>query len=42
MNGALAIVRGSVEAPGELPVWGTLTIATSAFTILLMANLPGR
>ena len=39
VNSCVAIRRGLVEAPGELPLWGTLAFATSAATILLFARL---
>jgi len=41
-NSVVAIFRGLVEAPGELPVWGTLTVTTAAVTALLLANVRGR
>lgn len=34
----VAIQRGLAEAPGELPVWGTLAMLTTAVTLLLLAN----
>jgi hypothetical protein len=39
VNSAIAIVRGLAAAPGELPVWGTLALATAAATALLLANV---
>jgi hypothetical protein len=42
VNGALLIQQGLAEAPGELPVWGTLTVATGAATALLLANVRGQ
>ncbi|MHB1133120.1 MAG: hypothetical protein ACYC4L_12140 [Chloroflexota bacterium] len=41
LNGAIFIVRGLAEAPGELPVWGTLALATSAATVGLLSNVHG-
>ena len=38
INSAVAILRGLAEAPGELPLWGTLVAATAAVTSLLLAN----
>lgn len=38
VNSAVAIHRNLVEAPGELPVWGTLAIATTTATVLLLAS----
>jgi hypothetical protein len=38
INSAVAILRGSAEAPGELPLWGTLVAATTAVTSVLLAN----
>jgi hypothetical protein len=36
LNSAVAIIRGIVEGPGELPVWGTLLLPTTAATVLLL------
>lgn len=36
VNSAVAIIRGLVEAPGELPVWGALLLPTAAVTVLLL------
>ena len=36
LNSFIAIRRGLVEAPGELPVWGTLTILTSTAAAALL------
>jgi len=41
-NSAVAILRGLAEAPGELPLWGTLAVTTTAVTFLLLANVRGR
>ena len=38
INSAVAILRGPAEAPGELPLWGTLVVATAVVTSLLLAN----
>lgn len=42
LNGALFIQRGLAEAPGELPVWGTLALATSLVTVVFLANVSGK
>jgi hypothetical protein len=39
INSAVAILRGLAEAPGELPLWGTLAVTTTAVTALLLANV---
>jgi hypothetical protein len=41
-NSVAAIFRGLAEAPGELPVWGTLAVTTTAGTALLLANVRGE
>lgn len=38
VNSAIQIAYGLAQAPGELPVWGPLAAATTAATILLLAN----
>ena len=35
----LFILQGVVEAPGELPIWGTLSVRTVAETVLLLVNV---
>jgi hypothetical protein len=42
INSAVAILRGLAEAPGELPLWGTLAVITAAVTFLLLANVRDR
>jgi hypothetical protein len=42
INSAVEILRGLTEAPGELPLWGTLAAATAAVTLLLLASARGR
>jgi hypothetical protein len=42
INSAVEILRGLAEAPGELPLWGTLAVSTTAVTFLLLANVRGR
>jgi len=42
INSAAAILRGLAEAPGELPLWGTLAATTAFVTFLLLANVRGR
>lgn len=39
LNGALFILRGLAEAPGELPVWGTLAVATGIAAVLLLTHV---
>ncbi len=41
INSAVEILRGLAEAPGELPLWGTLAATTAAVTLLLMVNARG-
>jgi len=36
VNSAISISRGIVAAPGELPIWGTLLVLTSAATAWLL------
>lgn len=42
VNGALSILRGLKDAPGELTILGVLALATSVSTVLLLANVSGR
>jgi len=42
INSVILIIRGQAEAPGELPLWGTLAVTTTAVTFLLLANVRGR
>src|SRR5215207_1697837 len=42
INSADEILRGLAEAPGELPLWGTLAVTTTAVTFLLLANVRDR
>ena len=39
VNSLGAIRRGLAESPGELPVWGTLAMLTTAAGLLLLANV---
>jgi hypothetical protein len=39
VNSIVAIRRGLANAPGELPIWGTLTIFTTTIALLLLANI---
>lgn len=39
VNSIIAVNRGLAEAPGELPIWGTLTTFTTAATLLLLLNV---
>jgi hypothetical protein len=41
INSYVAFFRGLSEAPGQLLVWGTLAAATTAATVLLLANVRG-
>lgn len=38
VNAAIFVARGLAPAPGELPVWGTLAIATTVATISLLST----
>jgi len=38
INSIVLIRRGLANAPGELPIWGTLTIVTATLALLLFAN----
>lgn len=42
VNSVVAIQRGLVAAPGELPVWGVLAIPTAAAAAVLLRHAPGR
>jgi hypothetical protein len=42
LNSYIAIDRGLMTAPGELPAWGLLACATSAATTLLLAGVRER
>jgi hypothetical protein len=39
VNSLVAIQRGIANRPGELPIWGTLTIFTAAVAVLVFANV---
>jgi hypothetical protein len=39
VNSLVAIQRGIASSPGELPIWGPLTIFTAAMTVLMFANV---
>jgi hypothetical protein len=39
LNSVVAIQRGLADPPGELPVWGTLTVFTTTAALLLLANV---
>jgi hypothetical protein len=39
VNSVVAIQRGLASAPGELPIWGTLTLVTTVIALVLLANL---
>jgi len=39
VNSLVAIKRGIANPPGELPIWGTLTIFTAAVVVLVLANV---
>ena len=39
VNSFLAIQRGTADAPGEIPVWGTLALLTAIATLLLLSNV---
>jgi len=39
LNGILFLARGQAEPPGELPVWGTLLVATTIAAVLLLSHV---
>jgi hypothetical protein len=39
VNSVVAIQRGLTDAPGELPVWATLTLLMSVSALMLLANI---
>jgi len=39
INSLIAIQRGLVNAPGELPIWGPLTIVTTIVVLVLLGNI---
>lgn len=39
VNSVVTIRRGLTDAPGELPIWGTLTIITGSVAFVLFANV---
>jgi hypothetical protein len=39
VNAALSIARGLQQAPGQLPIWGTLLIATTTAAVVLLASV---
>jgi hypothetical protein len=39
VNSFLAIQRGTADAPGEIPVWGTLALLTATAALLLLSNV---
>jgi hypothetical protein len=39
VNSLVAIQRGIANPPGELPIWGTLTIFTAAVAVLVLSNV---
>jgi hypothetical protein len=41
VGSAIAIRRGLVVAPGELPLWGSLMLVTAVAAIVLLRNTPG-
>jgi hypothetical protein len=41
VNAAVAISRGLADAPGELPVWGVLAVATMIATAALLRGFKG-
>ena len=38
VNSLIAILRDLAQAPGEVPIWGTLAILSAVATLLLLAN----
>jgi hypothetical protein len=41
-NTLVLIQRGLARSPGELPIWGPLTVVMAAVTVLLMKNVQAR
>jgi len=39
VNSLVTIQRGIANPPGELPIWGMLTIVTAAIAVLMFANV---
>jgi hypothetical protein len=39
VNSIVGIHRGLTNAPGEVPMWGTLAVFTTAVTLLLLTNI---
>ena len=39
VNAVVAIRRGLTDAPGELPIWGTLTLITGSVALGLFASV---
>lgn len=39
VNSIVAIHRGLAKTPGEVPMWGTLAVFTTAVTLLLLTNV---
>jgi hypothetical protein len=39
VNSGVAIRRGFAAAPGEVPLWGTLTALTTAAALMLLRNV---
>jgi hypothetical protein len=39
VNSFVAIQRGTADAPGEIPAWGTLALLTAIATLLLLSNV---
>lgn len=42
VNSAVGISRGLEQAPGQLPIWGPLVVATAIAATLLLVNVEGR
>ena len=42
LNSVIAVARGLSPAPGELPLWGPLAVATAGLTALLLAHAHHR
>ena len=39
INSLVAIQHGLVDAPGELPIWGALTVLTTSLVLVLLTNI---
>jgi hypothetical protein len=42
VNSIIFVARGLTQPPGEIPVWASLTVMTTAATLLLLAHAGRR